>query len=81
MNVLVVDWGQGAATLNYLQAVANTRLVAMITTRLLTRLEELGAQMSKFHLIGHSLGAHVAGYIGSQVQHIARITGKFKSGC
>lgn len=30
----------------------------------------------KFHIIGHSLGAHAAGDIGSRVAGLARITGK-----
>jgi hypothetical protein len=29
---------------------------------------------SQVHIIGHSLGAHIAGYAGERV-HIARITG------
>ena len=37
--------------------------------------------MSKIHLIGHSLGAHVVGFIGKQIQErgygkIPRITGR-----
>lgn len=30
----------------------------------------------KFHIIGHSLGAHAAGEAGSRIPGLARITGK-----
>ena len=35
------------------------------------------ARYDRMHLIGHSLGAHVAGYAGERVPGTGRITGKF----
>ncbi|KAK7504091.1 hypothetical protein BaRGS_00004823, partial [Batillaria attramentaria] len=76
MNVLIVDWGPGAASVNYLQVVANTRLVGKMAAAMLRRLMQIGAPSQSFHLIGHSLGAQIAGYIGSEISEIGRISGK-----
>lgn len=37
--------------------------------------EKHGASPSKFHLIGHSLGSHVAGHVGERIKGLKRITG------
>ncbi|GFU66684.1 pancreatic lipase-related protein 3 [Trichonephila clavipes] len=37
--------------------------------------EKLGADMKTIHLIGHSLGAHIAGYAGERLPNLGRITG------
>ncbi|KAI8774315.1 Pancreatic lipase- protein 2 [Biomphalaria glabrata] len=75
VNVVVVDWGDGAG-FPYTRAVANARLVAAQTSRLLNSIFQLtGANSDRVHLIGHSLGAHVAGYVGASIPGISRITG------
>lgn len=33
------------------------------------------AKPETFHILGHSLGAHIAGYAGERVQYVGRITG------
>lgn len=77
MNVIVIDWRRGAMTLNYLQAAANTRLVGAIAAVMVDKLNHTyNIQPSMIHIIGHSLGAHIAGYIGERVPRIARKTGK-----
>lgn len=42
--------------------------------------KEKGADINKFHLIGHSLGAHTVGYAGmyTKTGKIPRITGTVK---
>ena len=34
-----------------------------------------GLNMSRVHIIGFSLGAHVAGFAGAELPHLSRITG------
>ena len=75
-NVIVVDWGRGAFSINYLQVAANTRLVARMLAAMLRKFMQIGARPAALHLIGVSLGAHIAGYVGSEIDGIGRITGK-----
>lgn len=63
-NVVIVNWIAGAGP-PYTQAVANTRLVGAMTARLAAQLINVGKMLpTKMHAIGHSLGAHTAGYVG-----------------
>ncbi|XP_058801466.1 pancreatic lipase-related protein 2-like [Phymastichus coffea] len=79
-NVVVVSWIGGAGP-PYTQAVANTRLVGAMTGRLASQLIQKGnISPNRMHCIGHSLGAHTCGYVGSnlRVQYgykLGRITG------
>ena len=76
-----MDWANGAIP-PYGQAVANTRLVGAMTARLAAQLIEIGhVPVRRMHAIGHSLGAQVSGYVGSQLRikygyTLGRITGK-----
>jgi alpha-beta hydrolase superfamily lysophospholipase len=74
--VITVDWSKGAEELNYFQAVADTRLVGAEIARLLNAVKEVAHIMpGSVHIIGHSLGAHIAGYVGKIIPGISRITG------
>jgi|LakMenEpi03Aug12_release.lakeMendotaPanAssembly.Ray.scaffolds.fasta_scaffold3196522_2 hypothetical protein len=42
---------------------------------LFLRKTKLGAKASEVHLIGHSLGAHAAGYAGEKILNLGQITG------
>ncbi|KAB0794450.1 hypothetical protein PPYR_11289 [Photinus pyralis] len=76
MNLICVDWSKGAELPNYVKAVINTRLVGRQVSNLLKGLmEKSGLMESKVHLIGFSLGAHVAGFAGANLGNISRITG------
>ena len=66
-NVIAVDWGGGSGSL-YSQSAANTRLVGLEIAQLIESLvANAGARAEDFHVIGHSLGAHIAGYCGESV--------------
>lgn len=75
LNVIVVDWAGGSLPL-YTQATANTRLVGLELAYLVKKLQENhGLKAEDLHLIGHSLGAHTAGYAGQLIHNLGRITG------
>ncbi|KAM8865229.1 endothelial lipase [Synchiropus picturatus] len=75
-NVVVVDWIPLALQL-YPDAVNHTHDVGLDIAKLLDWLQdELHLSLANVHLIGYSLGAHVAGYAGTFVRgSIGRITG------
>lgn len=65
-NVFLTDWRRGAspALAFYPKAAANAHVVAKMIVRILRRLKG-DLDYSKVHLIGHSLGAHIMGFVGS----------------
>ncbi|XP_076370710.1 pancreatic lipase-related protein 2-like [Tachypleus tridentatus] len=74
-NIILVDWSKGS-WFPYYQAVANIRLVGAEIALLISRLQEIkGISLDSVHLIGHSLGAHTAGYAGERLNKVRRITG------
>lgn len=84
VNVIVVDWEKGAVLPNYVQAASNTRFVGHRIACLIKRINsKFGLSGDNYHLIGFSLGAHVAGYAGMEIRNstnnskhwINRITG------
>uniref|UniRef100_A0A1B0ALW8 Lipase domain-containing protein n=1 Tax=Glossina palpalis gambiensis TaxID=67801 RepID=A0A1B0ALW8_9MUSC len=74
--VICVDWENGANLPNYVRAATNTRLVGKQLAMLINNLKEhKGLKLSRTHIIGFSLGAHVSGFAGSELSGLARITG------
>ncbi|XP_071117860.1 pancreatic triacylglycerol lipase-like [Haliotis cracherodii] len=74
-NVITVDWKSGAHKF-YPKSVANTRLVGAIIAKAVEIARDMmGAKMADVHLMGHSLGSHISGYVGSRVEGIGRISG------
>lgn len=78
MNVIVVDWGLGASVLNlYDIAAGNTRLVGVQLAELIDALNRtLGVALKKFHIIGHSLGAQIAGFAGEKLRQSGKVIGR-----
>ncbi|XP_022919475.1 phospholipase A1-like [Onthophagus taurus] len=79
-NVICVDWSFYSRRL-YPDSVLWLRSVANLTANLIMELNKKGIPFSDVHLLGHSLGAHMAGFIGKYIQQenmgtkIYRITG------
>ncbi|XP_044017646.1 uncharacterized protein LOC122858662 isoform X1 [Aphidius gifuensis] len=71
-NIVCVDWSLGSAIPNYVRAAANTRLVGRQLAKLI---RGLNVPLERVHLIGFSLGAHVAGFAGAELGNVSRITG------
>ncbi|KAI5646022.1 lipase domain-containing protein [Phthorimaea operculella] len=78
-NVLLVD-AEAMLGKSYIVSVRNARLIGKRLANLLANLENFGASAEDFHLLGISLGAHIAGWAGKYFQHykgrrLGRITG------
>ncbi|XP_034035640.1 lipoprotein lipase [Thalassophryne amazonica] len=75
-NVVVVDW-LSRASQGYPSSAANTKLVGRDVAKFVTWIQnELQLPWEQIHLLGYSLGAHVAGIAGHLTnKKISRITG------
>ncbi|XP_043089431.1 lipoprotein lipase-like isoform X2 [Puntigrus tetrazona] len=74
-NVIVVDW-LDRANKHYPKSAENTGLVGADVAKFVNWLEELDFPLDKVHLLGYSLGAHVAGVAGNLTNNkVNRITG------
>lgn len=80
-NVIIVDWGILANTTCYVHAAKSVSKVGEMIGRLLDQLILSGVSLTSIHIIGFSLGAHVAGFAGKNVKLgvIRRITGDCQS--
>ncbi|KAL5241245.1 hypothetical protein ACI65C_008655 [Semiaphis heraclei] len=78
-NVIFVDWEKGAAGPGYALAAANTQLIGRQLAILISEMVALNSDQEKIHMIGFSLGAHVAGFAGKALKlidiRVGRITG------
>ncbi|XP_036191757.1 pancreatic lipase-related protein 3 isoform X3 [Myotis myotis] len=74
VNCINVDWINGS--LEYVHAVNNLRVAgAEVAYFIDVLMKQFGYPPSKVHLIGHSLGAHLAGEAGARTPGLGRITG------
>lgn len=77
VNIISIDWAPGASS-NYLKATANSRLAGAQVHRFLRFLVNKGhLNLDELRVVGHSIGAHVAGYAGQlldgQIGHITAL--------
>jgi len=75
-NFISVDWEVMATGVNYMRCASSTTPVGELTGHLINFLVEKGSVLKNFHVIGFSLGAHVAGKTGATVNGLLpRVTG------
>lgn len=79
VNVVVIDWERGDMV-SYSQAVANGRVATAMAAMFLQDIISLGVDPASIHIIGNSLGAHLAGDLASRFPGIGRVTGLDPSG-
>lgn len=82
-NIILVTWKDGNSSPLYENAVANTPIIARQITIFLHHLAELNnfrlmendRFLKNIHYIGHSLGAHIGGFVGQDLRgRMGRIT-------
>lgn len=65
-NVIGVDWRNASQTCNYFNSVADTQIVGAVVAGFLRNLMQAHNQSAQqVTIVGHSLGAHVSGFIGA----------------
>lgn len=71
-SVIVVDWHGGSGP-PYTQAVANIRLLGVVTAHLIADFAKHtpNRDLDRVHCIGHSLGSHLCGYAGYTLQKVS----------
>lgn len=66
-NVISVDWGKGASTINYITARYLVEPVGSVTSQMIDTLVQTSeVPLDSINVIGHSLGAHIAGVVGKR---------------
>ena len=88
-NVLILDWSVMSADWTYYFAASYVPHLGDELGEMLGRvlLGDAGVSPADVHLMGHSLGAHVAGHIGRKMEEtggkgkVARVTGTLCHAC
>lgn len=76
MNIIALDWGDIAFHINYVHVSSQIVTIAKAVAESLNKLADL-IDLNTLHVVGHSLGAHIAGNIGRYVNvNLSRITGE-----
>lgn len=73
-NLIIMDWGR-ASKGPFSHAAAVVSGMGSFLANFIMKLTDLGADRMSIHIVGHSLGAHVAGFAGKRLKpRIGRIT-------
>lgn len=76
VNLIAVDWGDVAIDINYVFVSSQVTVIGKAVAEFLEKLSRV-IDLNTLHVIGHSLGAHVAGQIGRSMNvTLTRITGE-----
>ncbi|XP_063390919.1 uncharacterized protein LOC134676452 [Cydia fagiglandana] len=77
VNFIILDVSQLEAGPWYFTAADNTWYIGRFAAKFIDYLVSRGLDLSKTHLVGHSLGAHAAGVAGAYITsgRVSRITG------
>lgn len=77
-NIVAIDYRKVAGSF-YLIGVMDVGSVGKAIAGVLDQMVARGLNPNKIHIVGHSMGGQVSGYVGKYVTHkIARITGMYK---
>jgi pimeloyl-ACP methyl ester carboxylesterase len=69
INVVIVDWGAGANSIDYISSVRRVPGTGRVIAKLVDFLSKnFNLNFEKVSMVGHSLGAHIVGFAGKQLQ-------------
>lgn len=71
VNVVTVSWGKHSKNLVYPTVVKAVRAVGQHVGDMITEISaKYNVPIENFHLIGHSLGAHISGFAGKYIRRL-----------
>ncbi|CAO1423839.1 unnamed protein product [Diamesa tonsa] len=74
VNIIRVDWGIGANTIDYVTARNRVNAVGILIAQYIDMAaRDHGLDLRTVTLVGHGLGAHIAGIAGKSVRNLRRI--------
>lgn len=74
-NIVILDWSPIAFD-NYLIVSRRAKDIAKVTAKAITSLTNAGLNVDTIHIVGHSMGAQIAGFVGQFLDFkIPRVTG------
>lgn len=77
-NIIVIDWSNYSGGSYIFDAIPNSYKVGEIVGKTLLTMKDSGFNLENFHIVGHSLGGQLAGFIGRSVNNNSNQTVKIK---